>query len=141
VAGAAPQAGAGQKRKLRVLNADDDETMRDAISITFKKAGHDVDSVPDGTKALELIAINPYDVVILDETMPGGSGFQVARAVSKVDEDSRPKVVIFTGQPVQTKLARETFLMSGADEVLSKDIGMAALLKRVHDLLGVADPE
>lgn len=132
---------AGETRKLRVLCADDDELMRQTIAATFRKAGHDCEAVEDGTKALERIATNPYDLVVLDEGMPSGSGFQVARAVAQVDKDARPKVLIFTAQYVGNRLAKETFLMSGADDVLSKDSGMTGLLKKAHELFGLPAPK
>jgi CheY-like chemotaxis protein len=126
----------GAGRKLKVLCADDDELMRQAIAATFKNEGHDVETVEDGKKALEMISMNQYDLVVLDEGMPGGSGFQVARAIAQVPAESRPKVLIFTGQYVGNKLARETFLMSGANDVLSKDAGMQGLLKKAQELTG-----
>ncbi len=69
----------GEHQKAKVLIMDDDYVIREITSKILKEAGYDVEKVENGEKALEVYKKHfnkkePFDVVILDLTIPGGMG-------------------------------------------------------------------
>ena len=64
---------------MRVLVAEDDRGLREALSRGLRESGYTVDAVPDGQAALEYLRGYDYEVVVLDWRMPGVSGLDVLR--------------------------------------------------------------
>lgn len=72
----------------RVLYAEDEFTNRKLLEIKLKNHGISCDLAQDGLKALELFQKNEYDLIILDQYMPGLNGDQVARKI----REQRPEL-------------------------------------------------
>ena len=76
----------------RVLVMDDDDVIRDMARIALKKLGYKVEAACNSEEAIELYkksmdAGNPFDVVILDFTIPGGIGAkQTIKKLLKIEE-------------------------------------------------------
>lgn len=66
---------------LRVLVVDDNRDASETMSLLLGLWGHEVRSAADGPAALEAAAAQPPDVVLLDITLPGMSGYEVAKRV------------------------------------------------------------
>jgi len=79
--------------KVRILWADDEIELLKPHVIYLKEKGYDVDAVNSGGEALELVRDNNYDIVFLDEQMPGKSGIETLEAI-KVDYPNLPVVMI-----------------------------------------------
>ncbi len=71
----------------RVLYAEDEFTNRKLLEIKLKNHGISCDLAQDGLKAMELFQKNEYDLVILDQYMPGLNGDQVARKIKEQRPD------------------------------------------------------
>ena len=56
---------------MRVLVAEDDRGLREALSRGLRESGYTVDAVPDGQAAIEYLRGYDYEVVVLDWRMPG----------------------------------------------------------------------
>lgn len=72
----------------RVLVVDDEESLRFSLSRGLKKAGYAVETAADAPEAIECLGRVPFDVVLTDIVMPGGSGLDVLAAVHEMDRDS-----------------------------------------------------
>ena len=66
---------------MRVLLADDEGEMIQALRLVLEKNKYSVDAVGTGPEALDYIRRTVYDAVVLDIMMPGMDGYQVARQV------------------------------------------------------------
>ncbi|MCZ6635928.1 MAG: ATP-binding protein [bacterium] len=82
------------KRPARVLVVDDDGNVRDLVQSVLEQ-DHEVDTAPDGPKALDRFAPGRYDVVVLDLGMPGMSGDLVAAEMRRADPEVA--LVLITG--------------------------------------------
>ena len=71
----------------KVLYAEDEFTNRKLLEIKLKNFGISCDLAQDGLKAVELFKQNKYDLVILDQYMPGLNGDQVARKIREINPD------------------------------------------------------
>ena len=116
-----------------LLYADDNEDMRQMVRALLSAAGHEVALVPDGTQALEAIEQREPDLLILDVSMPGLSGFDVCRLVKSNPFTSRIPVLMLTAEgEVERKI--EGF-EAGADDYLAKPFDPRELRARVTSLL------
>jgi len=82
---------------VRILIAEDDESLRQLLVRYFTSLGHDVDAFPDGTTAVSALGGTHYDVVVTDVIMPGYNGLEVLRAAKEFDRLT--EVIVLTGAP------------------------------------------
>jgi CheY-like chemotaxis protein len=126
-AGPAPSP-AGARDGERVLVVDDDPPVRTVVGRMLAEAGYGVEEAPDGAAALDMYAHGRrFDLVLLDESMPGLSGRDVLGRLLACDPAAR--IVLFTGNGADGSPAR------GAAGVLQKPIAMDALLRYVRGVL------
>ncbi len=111
-----------------VLCVDDEQVGLSIRKILLERAGYLVLTAADGTSGLELFAAHPVDAVILDYSMPGMHGGQVAEKMRQ----TKPNVPIlllsaYVDLPVE--------VTSLADIYMTKGEGAPALLAKLSDLL------
>ena len=122
-----------------LLFADDNEDMRLMLRDLFRSSGHEVCLAEDGLAALASIREREPDLVILDHSMPGMSGFEVCRNVKRNPFTSRIPVLMLTAQSeVESKI--EGFA-AGADDYLAKPFDPRELRARVSALLRLVERE
>lgn len=115
---------------MRVLVAEDHQVLGTAIGAGLRREGMAVDVVPDGTQALERLAVTRYDVVVLDRDLPGVHGDEVCRRI--VAGGSVSRVLMLTA--ASTVRERVEGLGLGADDYLPKPFDFAELVARVRAL-------
>ncbi|MCL4304954.1 response regulator [bacterium] len=81
--------------KKKVLVVDDDEVIRDLLINFLKFSGYEGMGAPDGQKALDLVLADTPDLIITDIHMPLMNGFQLLRAVKRLNPDL--PVIFITG--------------------------------------------
>lgn len=69
--------------KVRILWADDEIEMLKPHIMYLEEKGYNVDAVNNGDEAVDLVKIHHYDIVFLDEQMPGMSGIEALEAIKK----------------------------------------------------------
>ncbi len=77
-----------------ILVVDDKDSMRNMLTETLTEEGHRVDSAASGQKALELVRLKSYDVVLTDLKMPEIDGLQLLSEVKQVDSET--SVILMT---------------------------------------------
>src|ERR671914_500584 len=75
-------------RKGSVLVVDDEEIMRDVLETLLSAEGYRVDLAKTGEEGLEVYGRRPYDVVLLDVSMPGMGGLRTLEEILKVDAEA-----------------------------------------------------
>jgi DNA-binding response OmpR family regulator len=121
---------------VRVLVVEDERLLADTITAGLRKHAMAVDVAYDGDAALERLAVNAYDVVVLDRQLPTVSGDDVCRAL--VDSGADARVLMLTAATAVRE--RVAGLGLGADDYLTKPFAFAELLARVHALARRARP-
>jgi len=115
---------------VRVLVVEDERVLADAIGAGLRAAALAVDVVYDGDAALERLAVNEYDVVVLDRDLPTVHGDDVCRSLARAGAAVR--VLMLTAA---TDLAdRVEGLNLGADDYLPKPFAFAELIARIRAL-------
>ncbi|MDP4502803.1 response regulator transcription factor [Nonomuraea sp. NBC_00507] len=112
---------------MRVLVVEDERMLADAIAEWLREETHAVDLAHDGEAALERIAVNDYDVVVLDRDLPRVHGDEVCRELVASESDARVLMLTAAAQLDD----RVTGLSIGADDYLSKPFAFPELAARV----------
>jgi DNA-binding response OmpR family regulator len=115
---------------MRVLVVEDFDVLARTIGAGLRREGMAVDVVLDGSDALEHLADNRYDVVVLDRDLPGIHGDQVCRSI--VAERSETRIMMLTA--ASTVRERVDGLGLGADDYLSKPFDFSELVARIRAL-------
>ena len=135
---------------MRLLTVDDDRQSRYLLEVLFRGHGHTVRCAANGREALELLAAEPFDLVISDILMPVMDGFQLCREIRADPRLHDLPILIYTGtytNPQDEDLARrcgaDRFLMKPAEpETLLAVIGeMAAAARQAHAPATAEPPE
>jgi CheY-like chemotaxis protein len=120
----------GTGARARVVIADDDPTVRALVSTTLKNFGFDIETVPDGTTALETIRRLKPDIAVLDVSMPGMDGYEVLAALRK--ESLPVRVMLLTARQQESDVIRGFSL--GADDYVVKPFSPMELVARLKRL-------
>lgn len=118
-----------------VLVVDDEPALATSLAYLMEEAGHGVRVAADGKTALELARQAPPDLILLDVSMPGFSGYEVCRMVKTDPILRRTKVMMLTARARDVE--REKGLAMGADSYLTKPFGLEDLDREVARLLGL----
>jgi two-component system response regulator RegX3 len=114
----------------RVLIVDDEEAIRDAVAYSLRAEGLEVECCADGSAAVEAVAADSYDLVVLDVMLPDISGMEVARRV-RASSDVPILMLTARNAEVDVVLGFET----GADDYVSKPFSMRELVSRIRAML------
>lgn len=115
----------------KVLLVEDDDELSEVLKHTLVNRGFTVQSVEDGTSAIELLRINHYDVIVLDWMMPGLSGIDICRRLRS--HGNRTPILMLTARTTDDDI--EEGLDAGADDYLAKPFENKVLAARLRALL------
>lgn len=116
---------------MRLLLVEDDPRMGSAAADYLRTSGFAVDLVADGRAALSAAALNPYDAVILDLSLPDLDGLEICRRL-RADERQFRIIMATARDAVPERVAG---LNAGADDYIVKPYAMEELVARVQALL------
>ena len=116
---------------MRLLIAEDELDLAEALSVLFEKNQFSVDVVNDGLSAYDYASGGDYDTVILDVMMPGLNGLEVLRRLR--EEGVKTPVMMLTARG--EKDDRITGFDAGADDYLPKPFEPDELIARVLAML------
>ena len=116
---------------MKLLLAEDERELSNAIVRVLKHNNYTVDAVYDGAEALEYLTFGNYDGVILDIMMPKADGLTVLRK-AREGGNNVPVLLLTARSEVDDRVEG---LDAGADDYLTKPFGVMELLARVRALL------
>ena len=121
----------------RILLADDDRAIREALTRALSLEGYDVVQVNDGAQALAAVENEQPDAAILDVMMPNVDGLTVCR-VLRAERNRLPVLMLTARTETPDRVAG---LDAGADDYLPKPFDLDELLARLRALLRRARPD
>ncbi len=130
---------------MKVLLVEDNPVSQRLETILLRKRGHEVDLARDGAEAVSRYSAMPYDLVLMDLSMPGMDGFEATGAIRRREEATgreRTPIVALTARVMAGD--REQCLEAGMDGYLAKPLRQGefdAELARVVKATRVEAPE
>ncbi len=132
--GKEPAADAGRPaRGARILVVEDDDLNRDIFREYLSVCGHEAACVGKGSEGIEILEKEPVDLVITDLSMPGMSGWQVAKKVK--EHDPGIPVILLSGWALQQE--EDKIRESGVDFVMSKPCSLEGFRQAVQEALAL----
>ena len=116
-----------------ILVVDDSPTERFFITDLLSRRGYAVLTADNGADALARIRAERPSLVVMDVVMPGASGFQVTRALSRDPATQSIPVILCTSKANPTDVIWG--LRQGAREYVTKPVDGAALLAKIAELV------
>ncbi len=113
---------------MRILLAEDERSLSRAVIALLEKNNYSADAVYDGAEALEYLAAENYDAVILDIMMPKMDGLTVLRKLREAGNHI-PVLLLTAKSEVEDKVLG---LDTGANDYLTKPFATAELLARIR---------
>lgn len=118
---------------MRLLYAEDEKSLAKAVSTILIKSKYSVDVVYDGQSALDYLATENYDGVILDVMLPKLDGISVLKSM-RAAGDNTPVLLLTARSEIDDRV---TGLDSGANDYLTKPFDMKELLARIRAMTRV----
>jgi class 3 adenylate cyclase/CheY-like chemotaxis protein len=118
-----------------VLVVDDNEMNRDMLSRRLEGRGYAVAIAENGQRALDLIAEQPFDTVILDVMMPGINGLEVLRRVRQTKSMSDLPIIMATARDASEDVVAA--LRLGANDYVTKPLDFQVVLARLSTQLAL----
>jgi len=116
---------------VRILVVDDEPSVRDALDRALRMDGYKVQVAADGREALDALADQPPDAIVLDVLMPEPDGLEVCRRL-RAAGDHTPVLMLTARDAVPDRVAG---LDAGADDYLIKPFALEELGARLRALL------
>ena len=116
--------------EIRIVAADDDETVLRLIGNTLSKAGFRVAAVKSGRALLKYLSEQAPDLVVLDAQMPEQDGFEILRQIRSMKSTEEIPVLMLTDDDAPETVRR--CLSLGADELLRKPVVPELLIRRIR---------
>ncbi|WP_168701341.1 response regulator transcription factor [Gordonia paraffinivorans] len=118
-------------RGAKVLVVDDEENIRELLSVSLKFQGYQVDTAADGPSAIDKCRTRKPDVLILDVMMPGMDGFGLLRRL-RADGVEAPALFLSARDSVADKVNGLTI---GGDDYVTKPFSLEEVVARLQVLL------
>jgi len=118
----------------RVLIADGDANLLISLEYLLQRQGYEVSLARDGDQTMKLIRQQQPDLVVLDASMPGQSGYEVCQQVRADPALRHIRLVMLSAKARETDIAKGKAL--GADAYIIKPFSTDDLLNQVRLLIG-----
>jgi len=124
--------------KKKILLVDDDPDFLDAVQAVVEAAGYEVEVAYDGKEALEKVAQNSFDLIVLDIMMPVMDGHKACKQIKQDPATGDIPIILLTAvadHVTTTKYTHHDMLVSDAEDYLPKPVEPEELLEHIERLL------
>ncbi len=118
----------------RILLVEDDLSLIKGLSFAVKKQGYDLNIARTSCQAGAIWADGKYDLVVLDVSLPDGSGFDICK---EIRQTSKVPIIFLTAADEETDIIMG--LDIGGDDYITKPFKLAVFMSRINALLRRSD--
>lgn len=115
---------------MKILIIEDDLSLINGLSFAIKKQGYELAIARTSVEADGIWADGKYDLVILDVSLPDGSGFDICK---KIRQTSKVPIIFLTAADEETDIIMG--LDMGGDDYITKPFKLAVLMARINAIL------
>ncbi|MDH4163450.1 MAG: response regulator [Nitrospirota bacterium] len=118
----------------KILIADDNENIRDALTYLLEDEGYELFLAKDGKDTIRMVREHHPDVLFLDIMMPEINGYDVCKTIKEDPALKQTHIIILTakGQVAEQERGKE----AGADEYIVKPFSPMDILSKIKTILG-----
>lgn len=127
---------AGEIIKTKILVVDDEPSVRQFLRQVLSQAGHTVETVSNGTDALEKLNSEQFDLILADVKMPGMSGIDLFKQIQSVFQPLANRVIFITGDVIG--LETQGFLSETRASYITKPFDAFQLVREINLVLAKA---
>ncbi|MCH7573815.1 MAG: response regulator [Candidatus Marinimicrobia bacterium] len=117
-----------------ILLVEDNELNRDMLARRLARKAYVVDIAENGKSALEAVALDRPDIILLDMSIPVIDGWVVTKQLKADPETAHIPIIALTAHAMTED--RRKALEAGCDEYVSKPVDFSELLEKIESLLG-----
>lgn len=117
----------------RILIVEDEPEIREMIRYILEPQGYAVSEADNAQDARKLLAINPYDLILMDWMLPGRSGLEFTREIKQKNQKSYPPIIMLTARADESDKVEG--LESGADDYITKPFSPRELTARIKAVI------
>ncbi|MCW8876228.1 MAG: phosphate regulon transcriptional regulator PhoB [Kangiellaceae bacterium] len=117
----------------KLLLVEDEQPIRDMLRYALEKDGYQVEEADSAIRAREILSRNRPDLAVVDWMMPGESGVELIRGLRKEEIFIDLPIIMLTARVEEKDKVKG--LDCGADDYLTKPVGIKELLARIRALL------
>src|SRR5574343_816380 len=122
---------------MKLLLAEDDAILADALTTQLEGAGYTVEHAPNGAVADYLLEREPFDIAVLDVGLPMVDGLSVLKHL-RLRQAALPVLLLSARDALDDRVAG---LQAGADDYVTKPFDLPELLARLQALLRRSQPQ
>ena len=115
----------------KLLIADDEPGIRSLVKMTLESEAYEIIEASDGVQALALTKEHRPELVLLDVSMPGMSGFDVCRSIKDDPVLKETRVIMVTAKAQESDITEGVAV--GADDYFTKPFSPVALIRKVEE--------
>ena len=133
-----PPAGEAGASGRRILVIDDEPWIRELASELLRREGHAVETAESGERAIELLEVRPFDLIVSDWKMPGLNGVRLFEHLRETDPAAARRMIFMTGDVVSD--AFQVFLQENRLPCLSKPFSTGEFRAAVGRIFSAEPP-
>lgn len=115
----------------KILLADDSPVIQTLSKKIFQGQGYDFKGIKTGTRVIEEIENNDYDLIILDIILPGADGMELAKKIRGLKDKKKAEMPIIAISGNYKNYSKSDFDEAGINEYLIKPLDYDALVNAV----------
>jgi two-component system, cell cycle sensor histidine kinase and response regulator CckA len=128
-----------EDRQGALLVVDDDQKIREMLSLRLKREGHAIVGAASGQEALDLVRTSQIDLVLLDYCLPDISGLEVLKTLRETHSINQLPVIMVTGKSQSEDIVAALNL--GANDYVTKPLDFPVALARIQTQLSLKRAE
>ena len=119
--------------RRRALVVEDEEPIRELVIFHLGLGGYECTGLGDGRQALERLQVEPFDLLVLDISLPGLDGLSLCRAVRRSGPNIGIPIIMLTARGEESD--KVLGLEGGADDYLTKPFGVREFMARTTAIM------
>lgn len=118
----------------KVLIAEDDQDIRELITLTLQFSGFNVTAVEDGAAAVDAVSKDStYDIILMDVRMPRMTGYDACRHIKAQESTQNIPVIFLSAKGQESEI--QTGMGAGADDYILKPFAPDDLVNTINKVL------
>ncbi|MFW6042373.1 MAG: response regulator transcription factor [Chloroflexota bacterium] len=117
----------------KILIAEDDQDIRELVTITLQFNGHEVVSAVDGAQAVEKAESESFDLILMDVRMPRMTGYEACRLLREMESTREIPIIFLSAKGQEAEI--QAGLQAGATQYILKPFAPDVLANRIESVL------